>query len=670
MGAALIDHSALSFPEAAPIIAPWLCWIPGLPLAAFTVLILGGRRLGRLSAWLAIAALAGSFALAWSAAGPVLDGTCLVTRWQWLLPSGTIWSVGFAIDGLSWIMLLVVSGIGTMIQLYSIGYMHDDARFSRFFAYLSLFCASMLTLVLADHFLLLYAGWELVGLCSYLLISFWYEKPAAAAAGRKAFLTTRIGDTGLLLGILLLAWTAGELQFTGLPDAAARLAQEGRGAWLTVISTLVFFGAVGKSAQIPLHVWLPDAMEGPTPVSALIHAATMVAAGVYLVARTFVLFTPDSLHVVLAIGLATHLLAGTVALTQTDIKRILAYSTISQLGLMMTAMGLGAMAAGMFHLVTHAFFKALLFLGAGSVIHAAHSQELARLGGLRRAMPWTALVFLIAALAMSGVPPLSGFWSKDAILLEAQHARPWVFWALLGGAVMTTAYIFRLYLRCFHLPAPRNEIGGTARQAGGPSHHEQIHESPWIMVLPMTLLAVGAAVVGFLGAPAAHHVFFQLVGTHGTHEGVAWDVVAWSGAAAAAGFALAWVVGMRQQRLTVLGSAGTWLYRLAANKYYVDELYGRAVIRPFLRATEWLAAFDRQVVDGAVNGSGMVGWWLGIGQRWVDQRLVDGLVNAVAAVARTFGGWLRRLQTGIVHQYLLALVLSVVVLAVLLRITG
>ena len=629
---------------------PALCWIPALPFASFTLLILFGRRIGRCSGWLAATALASTCAATLAIAEPVVHGGRLAVRWAWL-GTDPRWGIGLAVDGLSWLMLLVVTLIGTMIAVYSIGYIHEDPRFPRFFAYLSLFCTSMLLLVLADSFLLLYVGWELVGLCSYLLISFWFEKPAAAAAGRKAFITTRIGDTGLLLGILLLAWTAGELRFDRLDAVRASLPA----ATATLISALIFLGAVGKSAQIPLHVWLPDAMEGPTPVSALIHAATMVAAGVYLVARTLPLFTPESLRLVLIIGLSTHLLAGTVALTMTDIKRVLAYSTLSQLGLMMTALGVGAAAVAMFHLVTHAFFKALLFLAAGSVIHATHQQELGRLGGLARAMPWTAGVFLIAACSMSGLFPLSGFWSKDAVLLAAEHAHPWLLWVLLGGAAMTTSYVFRLYLRCFH--------GAPPRQGA----HHQAHESPAVMVLPMTVLAVGALVAGLAGSPWVHYPFFHLLGVTDAHEGLDLPVLAWSTAAAALGLWLAWAVGVKHRTLLpgALRPLGVRLYTLASNKYYVDEFYDRAVIRPFLALTRALAREDRRVIDGAVDGAGRLGASVGRWKERFDRLVVDRLVNGVASTVRGLGTGPRWIQTGTVQDYLLVVVAAVVALSVI-----
>ena len=638
---------------------PELGWIPAFPLLAFLLLILWGRRFGRLSAWLAVSALAVSGLLVLSLAKSILQGYRLTASWFWLSSTDPRWSIGLAVDGLSWIMLAVVTLIGTMIAIYSIGYMHDDPRFSRFFAYLSLFCASMLGLVLADHFLLLYACWELVGLCSYLLISFWFEKPAAAAAGRKAFLTTRIGDTGLLLGILLLFWTAGELHFGQLGAIAAQFLERGQLGLLTLISSLIFLGAVGKSAQIPLHVWLPDAMEGPTPVSALIHAATMVAAGVYLVARTFALFTPASRELVLVIGLSTHLLAGTVALTMTDIKRVLAYSTLSQLGLMMTALGIGAVSAAMLHLMTHAFFKALLFLGAGSVIHATHQQELTHLGGLRRQMPWTATLFLIASLSMSGLLLLSGFWSKDAILLAAEEAHPWLMWTLLAGAAMTASYIFRLYLRCFHGTAPHDVQ----------THQHAAHESPMIMVLPMSVLAIGAVCAGLVESPWLGHRFFQLLGDAHVHDHIDPLVAGWSTVALLIGVSLAWIVGVQRRRLLPEGlqPLGRALYTLAVNKYYVDELYARGIIQPFLAATRALSRFDQTVIDGAVNGIGHLGWMISQWKEWFDRTVVDGAVNGIAELTRSAGAGLRRIQSGIIQQYLLVVAVAVVVIAAILR---
>lgn len=600
--------------------------------------------MGRASAWVSVAALASSAWLTIGLTPHVLHGHRVTVSWRWLSATNPAWFLGLAVDHLSWVMLVLVTVIGTLITVYSIGYMHGDPRFSRFFAYLSLFCAAMLGLVMANHFVLLYACWELVGLCSYLLISFWFEKPEAARAGRKAFLTTRVGDAGLLIGILALWMTAGQLHLGRLEEIRTFFVLRDQTWWLTLISLLIFLGAVGKSAQIPLHVWLPDAMEGPTPVSALIHAATMVAAGVYLVARTLPLFTPESLRLVMWIGLATHLFAGTVALTVTDIKRVLAYSTISQLGLMMTALGLGAASSAMFHLSTHAFFKALLFMAAGSVIHATHRQDVRELGGLGRRLPWTRALFLIAALSMGGFPLLSGFWSKDAILLSAREHAPWLMWTLLGGAAVTAGYIFRVYLRCFQGSAHGSE--------------ERVGESPAIMILPMALLGLGAAFAGFAG-PSVFHV----------HGGLDVPLLIGSSLALGVGVTLALLVGLQRRTLvpTVLRPLGTKLYRLAANKYFVDEAYQRWVINPFLEATERLSRFDRRVIDGAVDAAGLGGWQVSQWKERFDRVVVDGTVNGVASVTRAIGQVVRLAQTGVVHHYLFWVVTASVMLMLWVR---
>ncbi|MBI2174740.1 MAG: NADH-quinone oxidoreductase subunit L, partial [Candidatus Omnitrophica bacterium] len=502
-----------------------LLLIPGVPLITAALLLLFGRRIGKASAWLTVLALASTFFMTIALSDLVFAGNRIGFSWVWLSQASANWTLGLSVDGLGWVMLVVVTSIG---------------------------------------------------LCSYLLISFWFEKSAAAEAGRKAFLTTRIGDTGMLLGILILFWSSGSLQLGNLAQVRQTLDPH----VLTLISALLFFGAIGKSAQVPLHIWLPDAMEGPTPVSALIHAATMVAAGVYLVARTFPLFTPESLTLVLGIGLITHLFAATIALTMTDIKRVLAYSTISQLGLMMTALGLKAMPLALFHLCMHAFCKALLFLGAGSVIHGTHQQELEHLRGLRHFMPLTWITFLIAM--------------------------PWVFWSLVLGALLTATYLLRLYLRCFH---------------GSPSSDaKHAHESPAIMTVPLILLAIFAAGIGLVGSPWMHHVFFRIIGVHEMHEGIEIGMVALSAALVLGGFWLAWQVGFRRRQLlpASLRPIGQWLYQAAFHKYYVDEFYGKAILQPFYAATRAFSRFDQKVVDGAVNAAGSGTWRLGQWKERVD----------------------------------------------------
>ncbi|TMI85360.1 MAG: NADH-quinone oxidoreductase subunit L, partial [Bacillati bacterium ANGP1] len=425
---------------------PYAWLIPLLPLLAFALVIWRGDRLPGRGAYISIAGIAlaglcGLALLAETAAGRRADLT-----YQWVVLGGRPLTVGFVVDPLSAVMTAMVGVVASMITIYSVGYMEGDPRFSRFFAYLSLFQFSMLFLVLADNFLFIYAGWELVGLCSYLLIGFWFERPAAARAALKAFVTTRVGDFSMMIGILILFLHTGTLSFTGVFHgiAAGRIG----GPLLTLAAVLVFGGAVGKSAQIPLHVWLPDAMEGPTPVSALIHAATMVAAGVYLVARTYPLFLQspghEALMVVAYVGGITAIVAATMGVVEDDIKRVLAYSTMSQLGYMLMGLGVLGYTAGMFHLITHAFFKALLFLGAGSVIHAVATNNMKEMGGLARAMPVTFWTFLVATLALTGIPPFSGFFSKDAILLAA-YAQDRTLW-LLGtiGAFVTACYMGRL----------------------------------------------------------------------------------------------------------------------------------------------------------------------------------------------------------------------------------
>jgi NADH-quinone oxidoreductase subunit L len=530
-------------------------------------------------------------------------------------------------------MLLVVTGVGFLIHVYAVGYMHEDADYPRFFTYLNLFVFSMVMLVLAGNFLLLYVFWEAVGLCSYLLIGFWYRRPAAADAGKKAFVVNRVGDVGFGLGIMLL-WTAlGTLEYGEVFAKAPALAGT---ATATAIALLLFAGACGKSAQLPLHVWLPDAMEGPTPVSALIHAATMVTAGVYLVARAHVLFeqSPVALDVVAWVGVLTAVFAATIGLVQTDIKRVLAYSTVSQLGYMFVGVGVGAYAAGVYHLVTHAFFKALLFLGAGSVIHAlSGEQDLRRMGGLARRIPVTWYTMLVAAWAIAGLPPFAGFFSKDEILAGAFFGHRYAIFALgLVGSALTAFYMWRLVFLAFH---------GRSRVDHETAHH--VHESPPVMTAPLVVLAVLAAGAGVWGLPGEHGTAFgrflePVLGGGGGHHGPAWGLMAASVLAALAGLAAAWAgyVGGRVDPAKI-GVPQHGLHALLLHKYYVDELYDAALVRPTLRLAGWCArAFDLGVIDGAVNG--------------------------VAAVLDRAAGALRRLQTGFVMSYALSMLVGVVAL--------
>jgi NADH-quinone oxidoreductase subunit L len=535
-------------------------------------------------------------------------------------------------------MLLVVTGVGFLIHLYSVGYMHDDPSFARFFTYLNLFVFSMVMLVLAGDFLLLYVFWEAVGLCSYLLIGFWYEKKSATDAGKKAFIVNRVGDFGFGLGIMLIWTTFGTLSYGEVFSKATDAV--GAGTYLA-IALLLFAGACGKSAQLPLFTWLPDAMEGPTPVSALIHAATMVTAGVYMVARCHKLFemAPLSLEVVAWVGGLTALFAATIGLAQTDIKRVLAYSTISQLGYMFVGVGVGAYAAGIFHLMTHAFFKALLFLGAGSVIHGLHGeQDLRKMGGIAPRMLVTTVTFLVGAVGLAGLPPFAGFFSKDEILAATfHHEGHRLLWAiLLAGVFLTALYTARLVLLAFF---------GSPRMSKEQAHH--IHESPAVMTLPLGVLAILTAVAGFVGVPSSHGTAFErflapvLPFLEAEHGGVAsLALAAVSVIAALAGVFVAWLVyGRGQVDASKIGVPTNPLHKLLLNKYYVDELYDALIVKPIYRLCLWCAQiFDVKVIDGLVNGvaTAVVAWALGLRRLqtgYVMNYALGMLVGAVALVA-------------------------------------
>ncbi|MBI4115914.1 MAG: NADH-quinone oxidoreductase subunit L [Candidatus Omnitrophica bacterium] len=616
--------------------------IPLFPLLAFAFLIFFGKRFGDKSAWVAIGASLLSLILSTPFVMGAVQGQIFVHHFEWLRIGSALFLFGFSIDALSAMMLFVVTVVGTLIIIYSVGYMHGDPRFSRFFAYLSLFMASMLSLVLANSLLMLYISWELVGLCSYLLIGFWFEKPSAAAASKKAFITTRVGDIALFLGMLLLFFTTGTLELRNLNhEFLAPFASQSK--VLTLAGLLIFGGAVGKSAQFPLHVWLPDAMEGPTPVSALIHAATMVAAGVYLVARSFGLITffPDALLPIATIGTITAFMAAFIALTQTDIKRVLAYSTISQLGFMIAALGLKGYGAGTFHLMTHAFFKALLFLGAGSVIHGTGTQDIREMGGLWKKMPHTTFTFLIASLAIAGVPPLSGFWSKDEILVSAYESGMPIFYYLLSiTATMTAFYMFRLVFLTF-FGKPRKEF--------------HVHESPAIMTIPLWLLAIGSALVGLPGSPWMNHFFQTFIeGSHGAEHAINLFVMGISVGLGAFGIVLAWLLYLVFPAVPEkLGAIFKPLYLASNRKLWFDELYQATVIRGWYALSSALAKFDLGVIDGLVNATGIGNLRLSDIQNWIDIHIVDGAVNGVGALTRGFSSALRKIQTGFVQNYLI-----------------
>ncbi len=572
----------------------------------------------------------------------------------------------FRMDPLSSLMVLVVSGVGFVIHVYSTGYMHDDPRYTRYFAYLNLFAFSMLILVMASNAFLMFIGWEGVGLCSYLLIGFWFENINNAKAGLKAFITNRIGDFSFIVGILLLFWAMGEiagvysLDFYDINETAPHLPH-----WVAVAACLLFFGgATGKSAQIPLYVWLPDAMAGPTPVSALIHAATMVTAGVYMVARLSGLYmaAPEAMMVVAAIGAATAIFAAIIAVGQNDIKKVLAYSTVSQLGYMFLGVGVAAFSAGIFHLMTHAFFKGLLFLGAGSVIHGMHGQQDMRyMGGLRSKMPITWLTFAAAWLAISGFPGFSGFFSKDEILWKAfsgSHGH-WALW-LVGflAAGLTAFYMTRLVVMTFH---------GEKRWEEG----VHPHESPPSMSVPLIILGVLSVIGGFVGVPAilkgSNHIEHWMepavswgAAGHGAAHGAAHAshgveglLMGASVAIAILGIAVGWWMYTRRRDIPAkimekLPNAHRWLY----NKFYVDEFFWRAVLNNVLRLVRFSGAFDNKIIDGLVNGAG---WLTRLVVRitgWIDNNFVDGTVDAVADIIKGVGERLRVVQSGRVQQYL------------------
>ena len=620
----------------------WL--IPLIPGASSLVLLLAGRRLGRsrvaaLASGAVLASLllsiAGLLALLGRGAEAAAPSKMLL---PWIASGSFEASLAFRFDELAAVMSLVVTGVGFLIHVYSAGYMAGDEGYARYFAFLNLFTFFMLILVLASDIVLMFVGWEGVGLCSYLLIGFWFDRPAASKAGLKAFLVNRVGDAAFIVAILILLSTVGSAGLAAINAApAAGLLSPGL---VTLVAILFFVGATGKSAQIPLYVWLPDAMEGPTPVSALIHAATMVTAGVYMVCRLSGLYAASvaASSVVAWVGALTAVFAATMALVQNDIKRVLAYSTISQIGYMFLGCGVGAYAAGLFHLVTHAFFKSLLFLAAGSVIHAlGGEQDMRRMGGLRKRLPVTFPVFLIGALAISGIPFLSGFFSKDAILTAAYAGGRYVLYGLgLAGAALTAFYMFRLIYLAFY---------GVAR--GTPEAERPIHESPRVMTAPLVVLAVFSALAGFVGLPAYFGRRADLFGRFlegataeaARHPAPSIEVVLAAAAVLSAllGLGLAFVFYRRSPdipgRLTLRFPA---IYRLLVGKYFVDEAYEAVVVRPLVRGSERIhERFDLAVIDGALDGS--------------------------AAAAGLAGKGLNVLQSGLLRDYALAFLLGAVI---------
>jgi NADH-quinone oxidoreductase subunit L len=618
----------------------WL--IPVIPLVGAVINGIFGRWVKEKAGLIANLTVFCSFVLSIVAFTHVLQGEIFNGDYfTWIKAGNFKATFGLQVDQLSMVMMLVVTGVGFLIHLYSIGYMHGDPGVARYFSFLNLFIFSMLILVMGNNLLLLYLGWEGVGLCSYLLIGFWYEKESAAQAGFKAFITNRVGDFGFAIGIMLIFTTLGTISYSEIFSQTDKLVSAGV---LTASALLLFLGATGKSAQFPLYIWLPDAMEGPTPVSALIHAATMVTAGVYMVARFNPLFSlsGETMAVVVIIGTFTALFAATMALVNKDIKRVLAYSTISQLGYMFIGVGVGAYAAGIFHLMTHAFFKALLFLSAGSVMHAlANETNIDKMGALYPKIKTTAITFIVAWLAISGIPPFSGFFSKDEILAKAFAYSPWVWVFGVVGALLTAFYMSRLVFLTFF---------GKSRVSSEVEHH--IHESPRIMTIPLMLLALLALIGGWVGIPqilggsnhfeqflapvfeqAQNHLHF----IHPSHS-TEYLLMGMSVLAALAGISLAYLMYIKGSIDPLkMGQRFAGIYRLLFNKYYVDEILNSLVYQPLWQASLWL--------------------W-----KFFDNVIIDGFVNIIGKLMLLLSFFTRRIQTGYVQNYAAFIILGAIII--------
>jgi NADH-quinone oxidoreductase subunit L len=636
-----------------PTLSPLLWTVPIVPLLPLAGAAINGF-FGRQSSKKAVSVVSLVFcglaffaALLIAAAFSSVAAPYSFTVAHWIRSGNFSADFAFYLDQLSLVMLLVVTGVGFLIHIYSVGYMWDDDGYYRFMSYLNLFMFFMLTLVLAKNYLLMFIGWEGVGLASYLLIGYWFVKDSAASAGKKAFIVNRIGDFGFLIALFMMIKHFGSLDFTTVFHTVAPMAKETSGAGLlTAIGILLMVGAAGKSAQIPLYVWLPDAMEGPTPVSALIHAATMVTAGVYMVARSHIIFehAPMALMVVAIIGTLTALFAATIGIAQTDIKKVLAYSTVSQLGYMFMACGVAAFSAGIFHLMTHAFFKGLLFLAAGSVIHGiGGEQDMRKMGGLKEFMPWTFVTMGIATLAIAGIPPLAGFWSKDEILWRAYSSEygSWVYWLIgLVTAFITSFYMFRLLFMTFfgeYRAATPQEVHGYGTHGHGHGHGEP-HESPWVMLAPLVILALLSTIGGFVGlgnrfehflAPVFQSSISEIAQEAGeASKSTERSLMVASVLAGLLGWGLAYVLYLRLPYLParIAHSLGS-LYRAVANKYYVDELYALLFVKP------------------VVEGSTEILW------HGVDQGVIDATVNNSADSARHVSDNLRHMQSGNLRSY-------------------
>jgi NADH-quinone oxidoreductase subunit L len=635
----------------------WL--VPVLPYLAFFLIVFFGKRLRGKGHEIAIAAVLGSFVISVAMFLRVIsEGGVFERSLVWARFGDTeLFEIGVKIDGLSAMMTLVVTFVSLMVYIYSTGYMRGDRRYTFYYAALALFTGSMLNLVVANNLIQLLLGWEGVGVCSYLLIGHWFEERENSNAAIKAFITTRIGDVGFMFGIFVLFFATGTFNITEVTD----IVEHGgiaKGV-LTAAAVLIFAGAIGKSAQVPLHVWLPDAMAGPTPVSALIHAATMVVAGVYLVARMFTVFhaSGTALTEVAIIGSITMLIAALLALVQDDIKRVLAYSTISQLAYMVAGLGVGAYTAGIFHIWTHAWFKALLFLGAGSVIHAVHSNNMSDMGGLKDKMKTTYRTYMIGGFALAGFFPLAGFWSKDEIILGAYEAGRhgskvgwFVFFTMIVTAFLTAAYVARMLALTFF---------------GEPKYDEQRvhpHESPRSMTVPLVLLAILAIVGGWVGLPGDANRFGQWIHFGDVHHAFDIGLAVFTSGIAVAGFGVSWFIFRRGGiKIDIVKSPLGWFYKLLENGYYLDHLYMNFIIRPI---RDPLAKFiywtNQRILDGMVNVTGLLAVLLGRrAYDRVDQPIIDGAVNGLAFGTGYFSHGLKFWQTGNIQAYAAALFVGI-----------
>lgn len=679
-----------------------------LPLVGFAVVIFFGKKFPKLYLFetgilflaLALSIIVMIARLAVPAAEPIVSQFTWINLGDAPVVGNIIVELGIKLDNIAVIMLFVVNLISFLVHLYSVEYMRGDIRYTRYFAYLGLFTFSMLGIVLTHNFLMMYIFWELVGVSSYLLIGFWFEKDSASDAGKKAFLVNRVGDIGMFVGILILftQYKTFTLDAIYSQIAAGNLPFEST-AWLTAAGILIFMGAVGKSAQFPLHVWLPDAMEGPTPVSALIHAATMVAAGVYLAVRIFVMLTADAMLVIAVIGAVTSFVAATIALTQNDIKKILAYSTVSQLGYMVMAVGVGAYAFAFFHLVTHAFFKACLFLGSGSVIHSMHhEQNIQNMGGLRKKMPVTYLTFLISTLAISGVPLTSGFLSKDGLLAGTlafgNLTGHWLI-PIIGFtvALMTAFYMFRLVIITFHgVPKDYHKF-------------EHAHESKWVMTAPLIVLSALSVFFWYTPNPISadsgwflsewietpvsvvpqdtrfefmktheiishetnHKIIHSEIYSEAMHQ-AHYPAMIMSVLLGGLGILIAFLFYQwKKINPDILAQRLKLLYKMSLNKWYIDEIYHKTVIGGTIILGKILSWIDNNIVDGIVNGAATVTRGFSILSGWFDNYVVDGLVNFSAMFSGFIGLTFRRLQTGKVQTYIIFVVFSVLIILLILK---